>query len=278
MSKRGAGPALRVAAIASSSRMTFSGKDVVLTSCKAMLSGADVSSIDAVLASIGSVAAAHLPCAIVDCLRPGSRPAPMSSPQEEIPRASTSSTQSARRKRTGGKPGSKPIALHKATIGAGLPVISTLNDLVETEVEFLKIEDILSGTLSYAFNHYSITRGSSDHKSSDIVKVTKEEGYTEPDPRDELNGKDVAGKARSNHTFIPIHLVTILGRVAGMLASWIHRGAARPSCRGSVLPSDAPVPEPLIVQGTGAGAAETAFGMFSDIHKIAKRIGYVLIL
>lgn len=92
------------------------------------------------------------------------------------------------------------ILYYEATVGAGLPVISTLQDLHESGDVVKKIEGIFSGTLSYIFNEF----GNGDAKFSEIVKQAKEKGYTEPDPRDDLNGMDVARK------------LTILGRTIGM--------------------------------------------------------------
>lgn len=79
---------------------------------------------------------------------------------------------------------------YEATVGAGLPVISTLRDLIETGDQVYKIEGIFSGTLSYIFNVF----GQGDATFSQVVKEAKENGYTEPDPRDDLNGMDVARK------------------------------------------------------------------------------------
>lgn len=78
---------------------------------------------------------------------------------------------------------------YEATVGAGLPVIKTLRDLVQTGDEVHRIEGVLSGTLSYLFN--SITP---ETRWSDAVKQAKERGFTEPDPRDDLSGMDVARK------------------------------------------------------------------------------------
>ncbi|MCG8307616.1 MAG: bifunctional aspartate kinase/homoserine dehydrogenase I, partial [Cytophagales bacterium] len=78
---------------------------------------------------------------------------------------------------------------YETNVGAGLPVITTLNDLKNSGDKVLKIEGVLSGTLSYIFN--SFVAGS---KFGDVVKEAKEKGFTEPDPRDDLNGMDVARK------------------------------------------------------------------------------------
>jgi aspartokinase/homoserine dehydrogenase 1 len=74
-------------------------------------------------------------------------------------------------------------------VGAGLPVINTLKDLLNSGDQILKIEAVLSGTLSFIFNSYK-----SGTQFSTIVKQAKEKGFTEPDPRDDLSGLDVARK------------------------------------------------------------------------------------
>jgi len=77
----------------------------------------------------------------------------------------------------------------EATCGAGLPVISTLKTLVQTGDKILRIEGILSGTLSYIFNTFG-----PGLPFSNVVKTARAKGYTEPDPRDDLSGMDVARK------------------------------------------------------------------------------------
>jgi aspartokinase/homoserine dehydrogenase 1 len=79
--------------------------------------------------------------------------------------------------------------LYEGTVGAGLPVIQTLRDLRETGDEIDSIEGIFSGTLAYLFNVYDGTT-----PFSAIVREAKTRGYTEPDPRDDLSGTDVARK------------------------------------------------------------------------------------
>ena len=78
---------------------------------------------------------------------------------------------------------------YETNVGAGLPVISTLRDLIHSGDEILKIEAVLSGTLSYIFNTYN-----GKQKFSEVVQQAKEKGFTEPDPRDDLNGMDVGRK------------------------------------------------------------------------------------
>jgi homoserine dehydrogenase len=215
---------------------------------------------------------------------------------------------------------------HESTVGAGLPIIQTLKDLVQTGDEIVKIEGIFSGTLSYIFNSFSSRE--STLKFSEIVSQAKNLGYTEPDPRDDLNGMDVARK------------VVILSRDAGMQISLndlnienivpenlraldsiefmknlgsadeyfesLNKKALAKGCvlryvgvidpKGkcsvglgeyllshpfaSLKGSDNVIafttkrfPNPLIVQGAGAGSAVTAFGMFSDLLKIAAYVG-----
>jgi len=89
--------------------------------------------------------------------------------------------------------------LYEATVGAGLPVIQTLRDLRQTGDEITRIEGIFSGTLAYLFNVFD---GRATFSS--IVRAAREKGYTEPDPRDDLSGMDVARK------------LIILGREMGL--------------------------------------------------------------
>jgi aspartokinase/homoserine dehydrogenase 1 len=79
--------------------------------------------------------------------------------------------------------------MYETNVGAGLPVISTLKDLLDSGDEIVSIEGILSGTLSYLFNSFDGTKS-----FSEVVKEAQKLGYTEPDPRDDLNGLDVARK------------------------------------------------------------------------------------
>eukprot|EP00213_Chloropicon_mariensis_P001586 CAMPEP_0197482756 /NCGR_PEP_ID=MMETSP1309-20131121/56522_1 /TAXON_ID=464262 /ORGANISM="Genus nov. species nov., Strain RCC998" /LENGTH=951 /DNA_ID=CAMNT_0043025311 /DNA_START=259 /DNA_END=3114 /DNA_ORIENTATION=+ len=88
---------------------------------------------------------------------------------------------------------------YEATVGAGLPVIATIKHLVDTGDKIKSIEGIFSGTLSYIFNNFKDGK-----KFSDIVIEAQANGFTEPDPRDDLSGMDVARK------------VTTLARESGL--------------------------------------------------------------
>lgn len=79
--------------------------------------------------------------------------------------------------------------LYETNVGAGLPVINTLNDLLLSGDKVISIEAVLSGTLNFIFSSYQEGK-----KFSDVVKEAKAKGYTEPDPRDDLSGLDVARK------------------------------------------------------------------------------------
>ncbi len=78
---------------------------------------------------------------------------------------------------------------YETTVGAALPVITTLCDLIHTGDEVHSVQGIFSGTLAYLFNVYDGSR-----PFSDIVREARENGFTEPDPRDDLSGMDVARK------------------------------------------------------------------------------------
>ena len=78
---------------------------------------------------------------------------------------------------------------YETNVGAGLPIIRTLKDLMNSGDRIAKIEAILSGTISFIFNNFK-----GDTNFHDIVKEAQDKGYTEPDPRDDLSGKDFMRK------------------------------------------------------------------------------------
>ena len=79
--------------------------------------------------------------------------------------------------------------LYETNVGAGLPVIETLRDLIATGDQVLSVEGIFSGTLAYLFNALDAKA-----KFSSVVRAARDAGYTEPDPREDLSGMDVARK------------------------------------------------------------------------------------
>ena len=79
--------------------------------------------------------------------------------------------------------------LFETNVGAGLPIIGTINDLLASGDKILRIEAVLSGTLNFIFNTIS-----SEVSFSETVRLAKEKGYSEPDPRIDLCGKDVIRK------------------------------------------------------------------------------------
>ena len=79
--------------------------------------------------------------------------------------------------------------MYETNVGAGLPIIGTLNDLLSSGDKINKMEAVLSGTLNFVFNNYD-----GNKSFSSIVSLAQEEGYTEPDPRLDLSGKDVMRK------------------------------------------------------------------------------------
>lgn len=110
------------------------------------------------------------------------------------------------------------LFLFETNVGAGLPVIGTLNDLLRSGDKVSRIEAVLSGTLNFVFNHYN-----GERPFADVVRQAQKEGYTEPDPRLDLSGTDVMRKimilAREagekmemeeieNHSFMPASCMT----------------------------------------------------------------------
>src|SRR4029077_11286138 len=77
----------------------------------------------------------------------------------------------------------------ETNVGAGLPVINTLNDLLRSGDKVNRIEAVLSGTLNFVFNNYN-----GEKSFAEVVKQAQDEGYTEPDPRLDLSGTDVMRK------------------------------------------------------------------------------------
>ncbi len=140
-----------------------------------------------------------------------------------------------------------PHVLYEATVGAGLPVIDTYHKLVETGDRVLRIEGCVSGTLMYV-----VSAVSGGQRFSDAVRQAMQLGYTEPDPRDDLNGRDAArkglilarllgyrGPAPTPEDLVPKSLkgVTVdafLDRLAAFDDDWAQR-VERERERGQVL-------------------------------------------
>lgn len=102
--------------------------------------------------------------------------------------------------------------MYEATVGAGLPVLSTLKNLLDTGDRVVSIEGILSGTLSYLFNTYK-----PGDAFSAVVAQAKALGYTEPDPRDDLSGTGgrecQEAKHQTNRGSVAASLQGCLGRL-----------------------------------------------------------------
>ena len=192
-------------------------------------------------------------------------------------------------------------------MGAGLPIIRTMNDLLNSGDKILKIEAVLSGTLNFIFNKIS-----ADVPFSETVRLAKEEGYSEPDPRVDLSGKDVIRKLvilareagyRIEQSDVEKHLFVPDSFFRGTLDEFWRRkvlesegkrwrfvsryengkasvelcevGREHPfyTLEGSnniiLLTTERYKEYPMQIQGYGAGAGVTAAGVFADIMSIA---------
>ena len=200
---------------------------------------------------------------------------------------------------------------YEATVGAGLPVIETLKDLVRTGDRVRKIECVLSGTLSFLANEIH-----SGTPLSRAVAIAKDRGFTEPDPREDLSGADVARKAVvlarelgsrlettdvDLHPFVPVNAtdaevsanverlrrrneklvylarIDVEGEVvrasAGPVAVSIDHPAATLGGSSALVAFTTAryVRDPLVVRGSGAGGAVTASALIADVLKATGR-------
>lgn len=197
--------------------------------------------------------------------------------------------------------------LYETNVGAGLPIIQTLRGLVETGDEIIKIEGVLSGTLSYIFNSLDGSR-----TFSEVLKEAHALGLTEPDPREDLSGVDVARKliilAREMGLEVEmdsVHVESIDAddqTMAALLKSARDRGqvvryvgainsSGEMSAQMRNYPLDHPFAsltgsdnivsfqtaryntQPMIVRGPGAGPEVTAGGVFADLLRLASFLG-----
>jgi len=214
--------------------------------------------------------------------------------------------------------------LYETTVGAGLPIIQTLRDLVATGDDVHRIEGVLSGTLSYLFNAFDGVR-----PFSELVAEARSRGFTEPDPRDDLSGVDVARKVVILAREMGVRIEMEDVELEGLVPAGLHEGSPDDFLRGLAAHDEAMArmwreadargerlrfvgmveadgrasvklrgvplshpfaslsgtdnlvrfstrrytPNPLVVQGPGAGPEVTAGGVFADLLRLASFLG-----
>ena len=198
--------------------------------------------------------------------------------------------------------------LYETNVGAGLPILKTLRDLIDTGDKIEQIEGIFSGTLSFLFNEFS-EEFSKTQSFSDLVMIAKAKGYTEPNPKEDLSGSDVGRKLviLAREMGLPLELKQIKiedlsaygdkkmksklehaqknGEVLRYVGVIDKKGHATVGLR--TYPSDHPFArikgndnivafktaryndQPLIIQGPGAGPEVTAAGVFADLLRLS---------
>ncbi|HSU15843.1 bifunctional aspartate kinase/homoserine dehydrogenase I [Longimicrobium sp.] len=319
---------LRVRAICTSRAMARDDRGIALGGWRGEMARGDAPDLDAFAAHVQTE---HLPHAvIVDCTADESiarryaewlrRGIHVVTPNK---RANTLELDYYRQLRALGR-GAGGHYLYETTVGAGLPIIQTLRDLIDTGDEVQRIEGVLSGTLSYLFNAFDGVR-----PFSELVGEARREGFTEPDPRDDLSGADVARKVvilgREMGLEMEMADVELEGLVpdglrGGSVDDFLRRlgehdepmtrmwrdahgrgerlrfvGAVERDGRATVRLRAYPAthafarlnrtdnlvqfqtrrytPNPLIVQGPGAGPEVTAGGVFADLLRLASYLG-----
>jgi aspartokinase/homoserine dehydrogenase 1 len=272
--KRHHGIDLRVRGILSSSRMVLSEGGLSPESWKREFEEKSVPSD--LEAFIRHIHADHIPHAVIlDCTSSAELSSAYPSWMERglhvitpNKKGNTGTQQNYQRARTTSRRHARHY-LYETTVGAGLPIIQTVRDLVQTGDRVRRVEGVLSGTLSFLFNTWDGAK-----PFSEIVLEARSLGYTEPDPRDDLSGMDVARKLVILAREMGLELELTDVKVEGLVPVSLQSGTIEDYLKR--LPEQDAAMQALLMDAKAKGQVLRYVGVIENLKGEAPRVSVSL--